>query len=80
MANRFAELLPTKSSGSGFSWHPKGCAQPRALAPMPPLALTEFADGLEKSDTVRRSARETGKLIHWPTPETVGIASMTLGL
>ncbi|CAE7035421.1 unnamed protein product [Symbiodinium sp. CCMP2592] len=47
---------------------------------MPTLALTDFADGLEKNDTARRSARESGKAIVWPSPETVGIASMTFGL
>ena len=34
----------------------------------------------EEDALVRRPARETGRLVRWPTPETVGLASMNLGL
>ena len=40
-------------------------------------SLRGLAAQWEEDRAIRRSARECGRLVHWVSPETVGIASMT---
>ena len=39
--------------------------------------LKGLAGQWEEDKCIRRQARESGRLVHWPSPETVGQASMT---
>ena len=39
--------------------------------------LQGLAAKWEEDRAIRRNARECGRLVHWPSPETVGVASMT---
>ena len=66
------------------------CLQPACAAPVGPnprklRAMSTRQSGIlkglagqwEEDRSIRRGARETGRLVHWPTPESVGIASMS---
>ena len=51
--------------------------QPRlCTVAMAAVALTGLSAAWESAVRIRTMARETNKLVKWPSPMTVGIASM----